>query len=168
MDLIYTDSNKKELGVLKGFSVDFDTSDKKDYELVVGINNNVLVAKGYWYINGTEYGGKVDSLEVNTDTQEIKYKGRNYRGILCEKIIEPPTGQDHKIMSGNLQTITQALINEAGLAGLYVADKSPIDVSEHKFNRYITTYEGILSLGYRYNVIPRFKVVDGLCHIQSV
>ena len=165
MDLIYTDSNKKELGVLKGFSVDFDTSDKKDYELVVGINNNVLVAKGYWYINGTEYGGKVDSLEVNTDTQEIKYKGRNYRGILCEKIIEPPTGQDHKIMSGNLQTITQALINEAGLAGLYVADKSPIDVSEHKFNRYITTYEGILSLGYRYNVIPRFKVVDGLCHI---
>lgn len=166
MDLIFTDKNKQEQGVLHDFYVDFDTADKKDFQLSVGLKNRAMEAKGYWYINGTEYGGKIDHEKIITETKEIQYTGRSYRGILCNKIIEPPAGQDHKIMHGNLQTVIQNLINEAGLTGLYKAEKSSIEVSEHKFNRYITVYDGIMDLGYRYNLVPRFKVVNGICCIS--
>lgn len=166
MDLIFTDKNKQEQGVLHDFYVDFDTADKKDFQLSVGLKNRAMEAKGYWYINGTEYGGKIDHEKIITETKEIQYTGRSYRGILCDKIIEPPAGQDHKIMSGNLQTVIQNLINEAGLANLYIADKSPIEVSDHKFNRYITVYDGIMDLGYRYSMIPRFRIDNGICCIS--
>lgn len=166
MDLIFTDTNKQEQGVLHDFYVDFDTTDKKDFQLSVGLKNRVLEPKGYWYINDTEYGGKIDHEKIITETKEIQYTGRNYRGILCDKIIEPPSGHDHKIVSGNLQTVIQNLISEAGLTGLYKAEKSSIEVSEHKFNRYITVYDGIMDLGYRYNLVPRFKVVNGICCIS--
>ncbi len=166
MDLIFTDKNKQEQGVLHDFYIDFDTTDKKDFQLSAGLKNRILEPKGYWYINGTEYGGKIDHEKIITETNEIQYTGRNYRGILCDKIIEPPPGHDHKIMSGNLQTVIQTLINEAGLTGLYKAEKSSIGLSNHKFNRYITVYDGIMDLGYRYSLVPRFKVVNGICCIS--
>ncbi|MCI8507564.1 MAG: hypothetical protein HFJ06_03215 [Lachnospiraceae bacterium] len=166
MDLIFTDKNRIEQGVLHDFYMDFDTTDKKDFQLSVGLKNRILEPKGYWYINNTEYGGKIDHEKIITETKEIQYTGRNYRGILCDKVIEPPPGHDHKIVSGNLQTVIQTLINDAGLTGLYKAEKSSIGLSEHKFNRYITLYDGIMDLGYRYSLVPRFKVVNGICCIS--
>lgn len=166
MDLIYTDKNRIEQGVLQDFEVDFDTTNNKDFQITVGIKNNVLQGGFWWYIEGTEYGGKVDKYEVLTETNEIMYTGRNFRGILASKIIEPPTGEDHKIVSGNMQDVISGLIADASLEDIFVVDASDIVVSNHKINRYVTLYEGISAIATRYGLIPSFVVNDGKVHVS--
>lgn len=166
MDLIYTDERRIEQGVLQGFEADFDTTNNKDFQITVGIKNNVLQGGFWWYIEGTEYGGKVDKYEVLTETNEIKYTGRNFRGILASKIIEPPTGENHKIVSGNMHDVVSGLIADASLEDIFVVDASDIVVSNNKINRYITLYEGISTIATRYGLIPSFVVQEGKVHIS--
>ena len=97
MDLIYADHQMNEIGVLKHFEADFDTTAEKDFEIIVGIENNEMLLAGYyWYIEDTEYGGIIDRINVVTSDNEIKYSGRNFRGMLTKKIISPPAGQSYK------------------------------------------------------------------------
>lgn len=166
MDLIYADESLVEQGVLHKFNVDFDTTDKKDFLISVGIKNNVLQGGWYWYIEGTEYGGRIDKVNVISETNEIQYTGRNFRGILGSKVIKPPTGADYMILSGTMAEVVSQLISDAGLQNLFVVDACDITVTNHKFNRYVTVYDGILALCVRYNTIPAFTIKDGRIHVS--
>ncbi len=165
MDLIYTDQGRTELGVIQNFNVDFDTTGNMDFQLTVGIQNNLLQGGFYWYIEGTEYGGRVDSYKVLTASNEIQYTGRNFRGILNTKVIEPPSGADYKILSGTMTEVASTLISDAGLEDLFVVDECDVAVSNHKFNRYVKTYAGLEALCVAYGLVPSFKVQDGMVHI---
>lgn len=166
MDLTYTDRNRIELGVLQNYEVDFDTTNQKDFQIVVGMNNNVLQGGYWWYIEGSEYGGRVDKFEVLTESNKIKYTGRNFRGILTSKIIEPNAGEDYKIVSGNMQEVIGGLIADAHLQDLFIVDASDINISSHKINRYASLYDGICTIAKRYGVIPSLMVQDGKVHIS--
>lgn len=166
MDLIYADKNRIEQGVLKNFEIDFDTTNTKDFQITVGIKNSVLQGGYWWYIEGTEYGGRVDEYEVLSESNEINYTGRNFRGIIESKIIEPPSGEDYKIVSGKMQDVITGLIADVSLQDIFVVDASDITVSNHKFNRYINLYDGISAIATRYGVIPAFVVRDGKVHIS--
>lgn len=167
MDLIYTDKNRIEQGVLQKFAVDFDTTDKMDFQITTSIKNNVLKGGSYWYIVGTEYGGRVDSYKVITETNEIQYTGRNFRGMLNSKVIEPPVGEDYRIMSGWLHDVVSELISNADLQDLFVVDDTDIIVVKYKFNRYIKLYTGIRAIAFGYGLIPSFTVKnDGKVHIS--
>ena len=50
MDLIYTYSSGEDKGILKNYTLDFDTNDKKDFQITTGISNNVMEANGLWYV----------------------------------------------------------------------------------------------------------------------
>jgi hypothetical protein len=165
MDLIFSDKNRIEKGALQNYDVDFDTTGNKDFQISVGIKNNVLQGGDWWYIEGTEYGGRVDEYEVLTETNEIHYTGRNFRGILDSKIIEPPTGHDHMILSGTLKDIVAKLIEDAGLQDVFVVDECDEVVVLFKFYRYIKTYAGIYGLATDYGLKPSFRVEDGVVHI---
>lgn len=165
MDLIYTDQGRIELGVIQNFNVDFDTTGNMDFQLTVGIQNNLLQGGFYWYIEGTEYGGRVDSYKVLTASNEIQYTGRNFRGILNTKVIEPPKGEDYKILSGTMSEVASTLISDARLGDLFVVDECDVEVSKYKFNRYIKTYDGLNALCVAYGLVPSFKVQDGMVHI---
>ena len=166
MDLIYADKSRIEQGVIQNFDVDYDTAGNKDFQITVGIKNNVLQGGFWWYIEGTEYGGRIDAYKVITEEDEIQYTGKNFRGILTTKIIEPPTGQDYKISSGTIQSIVEELIGDAGFEELFVVDECDVAVSSYQFNRYISTYEGICSLAKRFSLVPAFMVQDGIVHIS--
>lgn len=165
MDLIYTDQGRTELGVIQNFNVDFDTTSNMDFQLTVGIQNNLLQGGFYWYIEGTEYGGRVDSYKVLTASNEIQYTGRNFRGILNTKVIEPPKGEDYKILSGTMSEVASTLISDARLGDLFVVDECDVEVNKYKFNRYIKTYDGLNALCVAYGLVPSFKVQDGMVHI---
>lgn len=165
MDLIYTDQGRTELGVIQNFNVDFDTTGNMDFQLTVGIQNNLLQGGFYWYIEGTEYGGRVDSYKVLTASNEIQYTGRNFRGILNTKVIEPPSGEDYKILSGTMSEVASTLISDARLGDLFVVDECDVEVNKYKFNRYIKTYDGLNALCVAYGLVPSFKVQDGMVHI---
>ena len=164
MDVIYTDSKGNESGVLHKFNIDFDCTDTKDFEITVGRFDSQILSGGCrWYIDGTEYGGIVDSLEVLTDSNEIKYNGRNFRSVLSKKIISPPPGRDYKTVSGSLTKITNDLLKELGLSALFICDEANIKSNTFSFDRYCTLYDGLVKLAY-----VNKKVIALTCHRDYV
>lgn len=161
MDVIYTDTNRTDQGIIQGFQIDFDTTKTMDYELAVGIENNIMTGGCYWYIDGTEYGGVVDSMTIITESSELRYTGSSFRGILSKKIISPPAGEDYKTVSGNITDVVGSLLEEAALKDLFTAGLCNITVSSYRFKRYISLYEGLTDLAYQYNKVLSLECRSG-------
>ena len=95
MDLIYTNKNKEDVGILLDY--DFDLafgSGENDFELKVALDNHCCSDGCLVYIEGTEYGGIIDKVKIVTKSSEITYKGRTWHGILASKVIEPLKATD--------------------------------------------------------------------------
>lgn len=145
MDLIYMNEERKDLGVLHDFSLDlaFGT-DENDFECKVAENNHCCRGGYFLYIEGTEYGGIIDKVKVDTEQQEITYKGRTWHGILESKILEPDTGEDYLRVSGEANAILASMIERLGLGALFRASAADSEVNvNYRMNRYIGGYNGI-------------------------
>lgn len=159
MDLIYTDSNKIEKGILQEYELDIDMADEKDCSLKVDIYNNIMGIGSYFYIPGTEYGGVVDGTKIDTESGEIQYYGRNFRGLLNSKIILPPLGEDFKRVEGEVVESINELLAECHLKDIFIADEEmDISLPEYQFQRYCTLYEGLQDwLSYHgYNLVLEY------------
>lgn len=165
MDVNYTNAKKIDDGVLKCFEIDFDTVDKKDFMITVGIDNHVLTGGSIWYIEDTEYGGMVDDVEVITTSNTIQYSGRNFRAILSSKILLPSQGMDYKTVVGNIADITNNLLKECGLSQYFVADTSNIVVTGYAFDRFTSLYDGLVKMAYKNGKIVHLNVHKGIVHI---
>lgn len=146
MDLIYTDENRKDLGILFDYSFDLAFgSSENDFELKTSTSNYILKQGYYIYIEGTEYGGVVDNIKVKTASKELIYEGRTYHGILESKVIEPDAGQDYLKVSGEANAVLGTLIQRLALTGLFKAstDISNFTINNYQFNRYVKGYTGI-------------------------
>lgn len=161
MDVIYTDSNRIEKGVLHDFDIDFDTTGEMDFEMTTALGNDVPAGGSWWYIEGTEYGGIIKDVAINTENSSMIFTGPNFRGKLCTKVIEPPSGHDYKIVSGNLADIVKTLLEEAELQDIYTVGKSGIVVTNYQFNRYCNLYDGIVKLLAAHGKLLSLKVVRG-------
>lgn len=149
MDLIYTNANRADQGILKTHAFDLSYgSAENDYELTLGADEPVLEYGAILYIEGTEYGGVVDAVKTSTNGDTITYKGRTWHGILNSKVIEPNTGESHLVVSGDANEILQSLIARLGLSDLFVAieNLSGVNIPEYKFNRYCKGYDGIRAM----------------------
>lgn len=138
MDLIYTDENMIDQGVLRDFTLDIDLADGKDFEIKTDPSNATMAIGSYWYAMNTEYGGRVDRIKVDTDNNELTYGGRSWRGMLASKIVSPPDGASHRVLTGDWQKVVQALIEHCGLADLFVADAAPVTLDAWVVDRYVT------------------------------
>ena len=149
MDLIYTNANRADQGVLKthAFDLSFGSSEN-DFELILGAKEPVLEYGAFAYIEGTEYGGEVDSMKTSTNGETITYKGRTWHGIINSKVIEPDTGESHLVVSGDANEILQGLIARLGLSELFVVvgNLSGVNIPEYKFKRYCKAYDGIRAM----------------------
>lgn len=149
MDLIYTNTEKEDVGLLQDFSLDlaFGT-DENDFELTVSQENHVAAAGCYIYIQGTEYGGLIDAITSNTGTKEVTYSGRTWHGLLNSKILEPDAGQSYLTVSGDANTILADLVERMGLTSLFAVDPvaSGVTIGSYQFARYISGYDGILKM----------------------
>lgn len=143
MDLIYTDKDRVDTGVLHSFDLDLDLADGKDFEIKTDPENSVMTAGSYWYIMGTEYGGRVDRVKVNTDTKELIYGGRSWRGMLASKVVTPPEGKSHRILDGSWQDVVRGLLEDCGLSELFVADAADLDLDAWQVDRYVTLLDAL-------------------------
>ena len=168
MDLIYTYSSGEDKGVLKNYTLDFDTNDKKDFQITTGIANNVMEANGLWYVEGTEYGGMIDNVEVRTNSNELVYSGRNFRGILNSKIVMPPEGQPYLILTGNASELVQNLIVQYGLDSIFSVSITQEYLTEFKVNRFDTLLDVIISIAYAVDKVVRFNVNKGVVFLKLV
>lgn len=165
--LVYTDSARIEQGYLHNFSADVDVANDKDFEITVAQDNNILRGGSWWYINNTEYGGIVDNVGVVTADREIRYTGRNLRGILCDKIIEPPQGEDYRVVSGDAVAVINELVEDAGLSSIYRMTGESWNVQLFQFNRYVSLYDGICALLNTQNKVLRLVIKDGYVTMSS-
>lgn len=146
MDLIYTDSNGADLGVIHAYSFDLAFgSDENDFELKIDTDNHCCEAGCYVYVEGTEYGGIIDAIASDTAAEEVTYTGRTWHGILNSKVLCPDSGQDYLTLSGEANTVLGTLISRMGLTDIFAAsaDASALTISNYKMERYITGYDGI-------------------------
>lgn len=149
MDLIYTNSQKQDIGVLLNYEFDLAYgTDENDFELKVGTNDHCCGAGCFLYIEGTEYGGIIDAVASDTANEEVTYTGRTWHGILNSKVLCPDSGQDYLTLSGEANTVLGTLISRMGLSSLFAvsAETSTLTLNSYKMERYVTGYDGIRNM----------------------
>ena len=88
MDLIYTDKDMVDVGVLVDYTLDIAYgSDENDFELQLYTADKLLPNGTFIYIEDTEYAGIIDSVDIDTSSELVTYKGRCLSGILNSHII---------------------------------------------------------------------------------
>ena len=108
MDLIYTDTKGKELGVVYT-TLDMEIGEEatNDFEIEYKRSEwDGTVENGcFFYVPETEFGGIVREIKTSTKTNTITAKGYTWRGMMMKKIIEPQSGQDYATATGELNEI---------------------------------------------------------------
>lgn len=141
-------------------SVDMEIGGENDFEIEIPIslyNSEIFEQGRYVYCDGTEYGGRITSITSNTEDKVVKLNGETFRGMLEDKIIEPPTGEAYRYISGNL---TECLKNLLGTQynGIFKVPDSltGVSVSNYKVNRYAYMLDAMNSVlkseGYRLDI----------------
>lgn len=92
MDLIYTNREHQDIGVLKNPQLDlaFGRSEN-NFECKIPYSDAYCEKGSLIYAEGTEYGGIVDSIGIDTrdGVRNVIYSGRTWHGILGSKVILP-------------------------------------------------------------------------------
>lgn len=163
MDLIYTNDKKIDQGVLKAYALDLSYgTEENNFIMTLGKSEAQLEYGAFIYIENTEYGGIIDGKKASTGGDIITYSGRTWHGILNSKVIEPPTGQDHFIISGDANDILAILIARLGLGELFTTIGKPanIPISNYKFDRYCKAYDGIRKMLSTANAKLQIRWID--------
>lgn len=158
MDLIHTNSKGEDVGVLKDYTFDLAFgSDENDFELTLDVNNHCCEADSFIYIEGTEYGGIVDKVNVVTKDDKLSYKGRTWHGILDSKIIEPMS------VSGEANNVLANLLVKVGLTDLFITPSvdSGITIPKYSFDEYTKAYSGITKMLASVSAKLHFVFMDG-------
>lgn len=190
MDLIYTDAARHDVGVLAGYSFDLAFgADENDFECKIASSDHCCEDGSYLYIEGTEYGGIVDKIGVDTAAEEVTYYGRTWHGILESKVVVPLLSGEtstsavtikateggtslvnaYLVISGDANDCIAWLINRIGLDSLFAVDGlAGVEINQYKFDRYTDAYLGIRkmlkSVGYKlamsFDAVSRKTMLD--------
>lgn len=170
MDLVYMNSSKEDVGVLKDYTMDLAYGfDENNFECKIDSDDHCCDAGYFLYFEDTEYGGIVDEIEVNTEAQEVTYLGRTWHGILNSKILEPDADQDYLICNGEANEVIDTLISRMGLDAFFSAsnEDSGININSYKMNRYIGGYDGIKKMLKSVGAKLIIKFADGYAVLSA-
>lgn len=182
MDLIYADvveGQILDLGVLTNFEFDLSFGESEnDFKLTAPMSGTHFHENQIVYISGTEYGGVIDAIEVDTETQMMIYTGRTWHGILENKILYPDKNYDYMFVQGDANEVLAQLLERMNIiAGenneLYNEPVYPIITAKETLSGIyvegrITSDSGNYAHGYTFirNLLYQFgakpKIVDGV------
>lgn len=147
MDLIYTDRKRNDIGVLTDYILDMAYGkDENNFELSVYAGNHKCEAGSFVYIEGTEYGGIVDALDVDTESMTITYTGRTWHGVLNGKALEPDKGEDYLVLQGEANAVLNEIISRINLEDVFSANSSDSGIYVHHRVRYGMAYDTICAM----------------------
>ena len=171
MDLIYADSTRKDIGVMMAYTLDMAYgTDENNFECTIDRDAHCCAKGFYLYVEGEEYGGIVDKIRVDTERDEIIYKGRTWHGVLESKVICPEDGQDYLVLSGEANEVLQEIIDLIGLSGLFIAstEDSEIQIASYQMNRYIYGYTGIKKMLKEFGAKLRIRWVNFMVELSAL
>ena len=149
VDLIATDAQHRDMVAIRDCTLDLAFGeDENDFELAVHDSDVRLEAGAFVYVDGTEYGGIIDSTgsSLEDGVAAVAYEGRTWHGLLASRVIQPPSGQDYRTVSGDATDCIQQVIDHIGLGEVMTtspARASGLTVSGYKFDRYTDAYAGL-------------------------
>lgn len=155
-----TNPEGRQVKELQDCSLDMELNDgDRDFELSVSAEDydNGMDYGCRIFVAGTEYGGILGKIVSSTSENTITWQGYTWRGMLSNKVIVPPDGQDYYTVSGELNTILRYLI-EPRFSGVFVVPEidTGITVTNWQFDRFCTLLDGISkmlkSVGYRIDI----------------
>lgn len=124
MDLIYTNSNFEDIGVLQGYSLDMAFGvDENNFELKVKKGTDIDIGSLIYFEN-TEYGGVVDGMKVDTQSNDIVYFGRTWLGIMKGKRYPEQTSNT---ANGTVVEIITTLLERYGIDYIVPSPTSQIE-----------------------------------------
>jgi hypothetical protein len=141
-DIILFNKDFEEIGVV---SLDIDaecgTEGSNDFEIKT---DSIQEYEPYGlYLEGSEIGGVLEYERSQTGTTIQTLKGWMWRGLLTQKIIEPPSGSDYKIVSGDANEIIADMLSDV-LGGFFlVPEDETVTISNYQFPLYCTMLEGL-------------------------
>lgn len=149
VELIITDSNHVDARSAADYTLDCAWGkEENDFELVLS-GASTIDAGAYVYIDGSECGGVVDTMEdqLAAGVSTLTYGGRTWHGMLANKILEPDRGKDYLTVSGSASSVIGSLISRVGLDGVFNAVDSPTagaqTIKSYQFDRYVDAYSGL-------------------------
>ena len=171
MDLIYADEQRQDIGVLLTFNLDMAYGvDENNFECTIEREAHCCQEGFFLYVDGEEYGGIIDKIRVNTEADEIIYKGRTWHGVLESKVICPEEGQDYLILNGEGNEVLQQIIDLIGLSDLFTASEedSGIEIVSYQMDRYIYGYTGIKKMLKEFDGKLRIRWKDSMVELSTV
>lgn len=146
MDLIYTDERLEDVGVIPWAKGDFSEGAECSWGLTAGRMPGLGLGCAV-YVDGTDLGGVVDSVETDTETGAVTYSGRTWLGMLAEAIVCPQGGSAYAAVSGDANSCVARALELAGSPVPFAASgsASPLDAS-YRFPRYCTLLDGLRSM----------------------
>lgn len=141
-DIILFDKDFAEIGIV---SLDIDaecgTEGSNDFEIKT---DSIQEYEPYGlYLEGSEIGGVLEYEKSQTGTPVQTLKGWMWRGLLTQKIIEPPTGKDYMIVSGDANEILADMLSDVLGGFFYVPEDETVTISNYQFPLYCTMLEGL-------------------------
>lgn len=158
--LILADQNLRDVMPVMDADIDIAIgSDENDYEVKIRRDRwDERYAYGnIFYIKNTEFGGIIGRKKANTAEDTISLYGRTWRGMLDKKIIRPPSGQDYRKVSGELNMVLNTIVTEQ-FGDYFVVSQNDtgVSVTNYQFDRYCTLSAGIVkmlkSVGYKLHI----------------
>lgn len=165
--LIYTNANFDDIGAIQTFSMDLAFgADEQDFE--IEFTKPALSGGELLYIDGTEYGGIVDSVTHSTETDSVIYAGRTWHGMLAGKIVKPPANANYYTLSGDANTCIASLLTKVGLTDVLTARSSSAGISvNYQFERFCNAYDGLLKMLASANAVLRIERHDGITELWA-
>lgn len=149
MDLIITDKIGMEQGFLSCDSVDIENGDKNDFEIVIHKENYSKAVHSpdcRIFSPMEEWGGIIKTIHPSGDL--LYLEGPTWRGRLDKSIVEPDTGQDYLVVTGDANEVIAQILSRQGLTSLFKAPDtlSGIKVTGYRFPRYYSVLEGLMAM----------------------
>ncbi len=96
------------------------------------------------FVPNTEYGGLLEERKTSTSQNTVTWLGYTWRGLLNQKIIQPPDNQTHLVVSGDANKIIKGIIGSR-FDSLFVVETeaSGIEFKNYQFDRYCTVLDGL-------------------------
>lgn len=158
--LILADQNLRDIKPVMDADIDIAVgTDENDYEIKIRRDrwDECYAYGNIFYIKNTEFGGIIGRKKANTAEDTISLYGRTWRGMLDKKITRPPSGQDYRKVSGELNTVLNTIVTEQ-FGDYFVVSQNDtgVSVTNYQFDRYCTLSSGIVkmlkSVGHRLQI----------------
>ena len=144
--LIYLTDSLMEIGPCSA-DIDFDTGHPAQSTNDFMMHGVLPDGVGGIYVPGTEFGGLIEYMQTSNTSEVITNKGYTWRGLLAQGVIEPPSGENYKIVSGDANAVIRSILSSF-LGGLFYVpeEASGITITNYQFARYCTILDGLTDM----------------------